>query len=458
MTSKWTQATLGSIAIREGYGLVDGPFGSNLPASLYKDEGVPVIRGSNLALGASRFRAQEFVYVSWDTANRLARSLCQPLDIIFTKKGTLGQTGLIPEGGEYDQYLLSSNQMKLTVDSLVADPLFVYYFVSSPESTKKIIQDSEATGVPKTNVKYLREFPITLPPLSEQRAIANFLGILDDKIELNQRMNETLEAMVQAIFKDWFIEFGPIRTKAEIRAPYLAPELWELFPSGFDEEGKPIGWKKKTLGDLCEVAIGGLWGKDKLETGAVVEYNCLRGVDLKQLRELGEAPNVPLRFAKKSLIKKRSVSDYDVLIASSGIGPCGRTLWIGIDDYFNSCKSSKQTIYSNFVKRLHCVSPSVACFLDRHLNEMRANGEIQKYISGTSVPNLNDKGLLHSHQIILPSESLLDAFFEFALIVQRQLFSGENATLAQTRDVLLPKLMSGEIRLSDAEKVVEAVA
>ena len=224
MASEWSQATLGSIAINQGYGLVDGPFGSNLPASLYTDEGVPVIRGSNLALGTSRFWAHEFVFVSWDTAKRLARSLCRPLDIIFTKKGTLGQTGLVPEGGKYDQYLLSSNQMKLTVDPLVADPLYVYYFVSSPESTEKIIRDSESTGVPKTNVTYLREFPITLPLLSEQRAIAHILGTLDDKIELNRRMNETLEAMAQSIFKDWFVDFGPTRAKAEGRAPYLAPE------------------------------------------------------------------------------------------------------------------------------------------------------------------------------------------------------------------------------------------
>ena len=228
MTSEWSQATLGSIAINEGYGLVDGPFGSNLPASLYTDEGVPVIRGSNLALGTSRFRAQEFVFVSWDTAKRLARSLCRPLDIIFTKKGTLGQTGLVPEGGKYDQYLLSSNQMKLTVDPLFADPLFVYYFVSSPESTEKIIRDSEATGVPKTNVTYLREFPITLPPLPEQRAIAHILGTLDDKIELSRRTNETLEEMARTLFKSWFIDFDPVHAKAALKrhaAAQITPPL-----------------------------------------------------------------------------------------------------------------------------------------------------------------------------------------------------------------------------------------
>ena len=100
----------------------------------------------------------------------------------------------------------------------------------------------------------LREFPsfpVPLPPLSEQRAIASILGAMDDKIESNRRMNETLEAMARAIFKDWFVDFGPTRAKAEGRAPYLAPELWSLFPNELDEEGKPEGWVIGTLADYA---------------------------------------------------------------------------------------------------------------------------------------------------------------------------------------------------------------
>ena len=81
-----------------------------------------------------------------------------------------------------------------------------------------------------------------LPPLAEQDAIASILGALDDKIDLNRRMNETLEAMARAIFKDWFVDFGPTRAKMEGRAPYLAPEIWALFPDRLDDEGKPEGW------------------------------------------------------------------------------------------------------------------------------------------------------------------------------------------------------------------------
>ena len=257
----WEETTLGSIAVTNAYGLIDGPFGSNLPASCYMDYGIPVIRGSNLTIGTSRFHAEEFVFVSCDTAKRLERSLCRPLDIVFTKKGTLGQTGLLPESGPYDLYLLSSNQMKLTVDRRVAEPLFVYYFVSSPESTRKIIRDSEATGVPKTNITYLRDFPIKLPPLPEQRAIAAVLGVLDDKIEQNRRTARTLERLARAIFRAWFVDFEPVKAKAAgaTSFPSMPQPVFDTLPTRLvDSEigAVPEGWEVKPIGDVVSVKGG----------------------------------------------------------------------------------------------------------------------------------------------------------------------------------------------------------
>ena len=255
MNPEFERTTLGEIAESEGYGLVDGPFGSNLPASSYTESGVPVIRGSNLSLGVERFNSDEFVYVSEETADRLQRSLCRPWDIVFTKKGTLGQTVLVPDDGPNNVYLLSSNQMKLTVDRKVADPLFVYYYVSSPASTAKIKRDSEATGVPKTNIAYLRDFPIALPPLSEQRRIASILGSLDDKIEHNRRAAQSLERLARAIFKAWFVDFEPVKAKAEGATyfPSMPQDVFDGLPTTFvDTEIGPVpeGWGSGKLGDL----------------------------------------------------------------------------------------------------------------------------------------------------------------------------------------------------------------
>lgn len=417
MADDWKTTTLGEIAEGSPHAFVDGPFGSNLPASCYVPKGVPVIRGSNLSLGTVRFSAEEFVHVSNETADRLQRSTCKPLDIIFTKKGTLGQTGFIPDDGRHARYLLSGNQMKLTVDRAKAAPLFVYYFVSSTASRQKIVQDSEMTGVPKTNLLYLRSFPIRLPPLPEQKAIAYILGNLDDKIELNRRTNQTLEALAQALFRSWFMD-----------------------PT---QDGPPEGWRQGTLGDLCEIAIGGDWGEDKPFDGST-ETVCLRGVDLEHLRETGHA-EAPRRWVRSRSMSQRRLDERDVLVAASGAGPTGRPLWTfaELERVFGL-----PVIYSNFCKRLRCHSPSAAVYVDRLLHVMRESGEIWEYVNGTSIPNLDAKSLLRSKVVLIPPSELLERFYDFYHPIARRLYTGESGTLAAIRDTLLPKLLSGELRVT----------
>src|SRR5262249_11423420 len=172
----------------------------------------------------------------------------------------LGQTGIVPGNIKYSKFLLSSNQMKLTVSRDIADPLYVYYYVSTPESREKIVRESTAAGVPKINVAYLRQFSIELPPIDIQRAIAGILGALDDKIELNRLMNHTLKAMAQTLFKSWFVDFDPVTAKAAGRQPYGMNEATAaLFPDRFVESEfglVPEGWRISTIGQEVRV-VGG---------------------------------------------------------------------------------------------------------------------------------------------------------------------------------------------------------
>lgn len=117
----------------------------------------------------------------------------------------------------------------------------------------KLGEIDDGSPIPSTTraAVYVRE--LSVPPPTEQRAIASVLGALDDKIELNRRTNETLEAAARAIFKDWFVDFGPTRAKMEGRAPYLAANIWSLFPDALDADGKPQGWRKGQLGNLLTV-------------------------------------------------------------------------------------------------------------------------------------------------------------------------------------------------------------
>jgi type I restriction enzyme S subunit len=437
----WIDATLGEIA--DGpQGFIDGPFGSNLPASEYVSAGIPVIRGSNLSLGVSRFVSDEFVYVSRQTAERLVRSQARPNDIIFTKKGTIGQTGLVPNLTKFPKYVLSSNQMRLRVNTSIAEPLFVYYYVSQISSVLKVIQDSEATGVPKTNLTYFRTFPIKLPPLQEQREIALMLGALDDKIELNRRMNETLEAMARAIFKDWFVDFGPVRAKAEGRAPYLASEIWSLFPSCLDGEDKPEGWEWGTVCDLVTFNP-----PERIASGSISSY-----LDMAALPTSGSWPNVPIARPFASGSKFRN---GDALLAR--ITPClenGKAAFV-------QCLNDDQVGWGStefIVMRARAPLPGAFAYILARYPAFKAHAV--RSMTGTSGRQRVQVDSLGTFPMAKPSESVATAFDDvvtpwFDMIAAN---SRESETLAALRDLLLPKLMSGEIRVKDAEKAVGEAA
>lgn len=139
MSPEWKSFSLADVALNGKDGIVDGPFGSALPANSYLPVGIPLIRGSNLSKGEVRFKDDEFVFVSEETANKLNRAICLPEDIVFTKKGTLGQIGIIPSN-RYPVYLLSSNQMRLRVNREILLPEFAYYYLSQKESIEKLFE------------------------------------------------------------------------------------------------------------------------------------------------------------------------------------------------------------------------------------------------------------------------------------------------------------------------------
>ena len=443
----WRKSTLGEIA-KMPNGLVDGPFGSNLPASLYTQYGVPVIRGSNLSLGVSRFNNTEFVYVSEETADRLSRSVAVGEDIIFTKKGTLGQTGFIPLNTEYARYLLSSNQMKLSVDTAVAYPLFVYYYVSSKGSRDKIIRDSTVTGVPKTNVTYLKDFPILLPPLAEQQAIASVLGALDDKIELNRKMNKTLEDMAAALFKSWFVDFDPVHAKAEGRKPFgMDDETAALFPDGFSG-GLPSGWNTHRLGELCDFITGRSYSSKDLKNDSDTAL-----VSLKSFMRGGGYRPDGLKPYAGPYKEQQVIIPGEIVVARTDVTQqaevIGRAAFVRQDPSFVKLISSLDVMICRPVNELSKQFLYWTLRSDDYVNH------ILGYTNGTTVLHLDTAGL-NEYNILLPSISVMECFERMSAKYHELVFTNEKEStiLAELRDTLLPKLLSGDIRIKQAEDVV----
>lgn len=142
--------------------------------------------------------------------------------------------------------------IRARVDHARAIPAFVHYWLRSDAARSRFAREGNGTGIQNLSQGFLSDLEIELPPLPEQRAISDTLGALDDKIELNRKMNATLEAMARALFRDWFVDFGPTRAKMEGRAPTLSPNLLSLFPDRLDAEGKPEGWEVYRLGDIAD--------------------------------------------------------------------------------------------------------------------------------------------------------------------------------------------------------------
>jgi len=344
----------------------------------------------------------------------------------------------------------------VTDNAIVATPKagndvrFLYYLLGGLELRRTAIGSAQ----PLMTQGGLKVLQTTVPPLKQQQAIAYILGALDDKIELNRRMNETLEAMARAIFKSWFVDFDPVRAKAEgQQPPGLAPHIADLFPDAFEESelGEiPKGWIVGVIGDIAFPAIGGQWGKEKPEEGLIPAI-CLRGCDMEDLRKEGYASKAPVRFVKKDAVKKRLPTESELLIAASGAGPCGRPLWCSLLIRQHYCQP---VIYSNFVKKFSTPGPEYAVYLDRLLFEKFVDKSIQDFITGTSVPNLDSKGLLASCRIVIPPKQILEVFYSHNQPVFQKLYSKENVVLREIRDTLLPKLISGELRVPDADRIV----
>ncbi len=190
----WESSCVRAISSSSRNAIVGGPFGSDLVSKDYVAHGVPVIRGQNMS---DRWVSGSFVFVTPVKAKSLEANLAYPGDIIFTQRGTLGQVSLVP-GKPFSAYLVSQSQMKLEVDRKVADPLFLFYFFTSDEQQNLIQGRTIQTGVPHINLGILCEIPVRLPPLVEQRAIAEALSDVDGLLAALEALIAKKRAIKQA--------------------------------------------------------------------------------------------------------------------------------------------------------------------------------------------------------------------------------------------------------------------
>ncbi|MDD9997351.1 MAG: restriction endonuclease subunit S [Rhodospirillaceae bacterium] len=401
--------------------------------------GPKFLRITDIVQSALNWREVPYVQASESDANKFK---LYDGDIVIARTGaTTGESRFIrnPPNAVFASYLV---RLRINRKN---DARFISYWLKSP-AFRGFLQGvlGDKSAQPNASASTMTQAPIRIPAKSEtQREIAAILGALDDKIELNRRMNETLESMARAIFKDWFVDFGPTRAKAEGREPYLAPELWHLFPDALNDKDKPVGWATIPLKQLGRVVTGKTPStKNPAFFGGDIPF--LKIPDMRgRVYVLRTSTSLSEEGAKSQIQKTLPAGSVSVsCIATPGL--------VTLNHQDTQTNQQINTIIPSDRRQSHFVFWSCRLLA----------AAVMRGGSGGSVFRNMNKSSFENLQVVYPGKEVARTYSKtVAHIHSRMLLNEyESDSLAQTRDLLLPKLMSGEIRLSNAERAVEAVA
>jgi type I restriction enzyme S subunit len=388
------------------------------------------------------FRTEEAGHVSVETyRERVARAEPKYGDLLYSREGTyFGIAAEVPRG---IQVCLGQRMVLLRPHANEVNFRFLRYWLNSPVMAMYAHGFRDGTVAERLNLPTIRALPVLVPPMPEQRAIAHILGTLDDKIELNRRMNETLEATARAIFKSWFVDFDPVHAKAEGRDPGLPKHIADLFPDRLEDSelGEiPAGWRVAALPEVIEVNP-----PRSLKKGQVAPY-----LDMANMPTQGHSPDLVVERPFGSGMR---FINGDTLVAR--ITPClenGKTAFVDFLEEGQVGWGSTEYIVLRPKRPLpaeyaYCLARSVE-FREFTIQSMTGTSGRQR------VPA---EALSHFLTIYL-SDDTAELFGRVLkpLFARAHAATEEYHTIAALRDALLPKLISGELRVRDAETFIEA--
>ncbi|MGH7581641.1 MAG: restriction endonuclease subunit S [Gemmatimonadales bacterium] len=373
---------------------------------------------------------------------RITKGIGAPGDVLLSHKGTVGKIALVP--GDAPPFVCSpQTTFWRTLDRNRLDRRFLYSFLRSPGFHEQLATRAGETDMaPYVSLTSQRGLSVSLPPIETQRAIGGTLGVLDDKIDLNRRMSETLEAIARALFKSWFVDFDPVRAKAEGRDPGLPKTIADLFPDSFEESelGEiPRGWRVEALGDCVDA-----------ERGLSYKGSGLRrsGMPMHNLNSIYEGGGY----------KDAGIKNYDGQYKPRHLARAGDVLVVNTEQGHDRLLIGHAAIVpasfdggSLFSHHLYRVRPKRGCalttdYLCRLLNTSSVHDTVSGYANGTTV-NMLPMHALQMPSVVIPLKALVGAFTALAQNSRQQheCMIQESRTLVALRDGLLPGLVSGRL-------------
>lgn len=402
----------------------------------YDDSGeIMALRALNVIDG--RLDLTSVKRITKAVSDALPRSKLHKNDILLTYTGSIGQVAVIDK---HDKYHLAPNVCRLRVNG-EANVRFVFSFLRSSIFKQQLSSFTVGSTQPTIPMKSIREIALPLPPLAEQKAIASILGALDDKIELNRRMNATLEGMARALFQSWFVDFDPVRAKLDGRKPEgMDKATAALFPEHF-AHGKhdmlPVGWSYSTIEEISAINAWTLGKNDDLETLEYIEISEVSRGNIGNIATYsrGEEPSRA----------RRRLRQGDTIIST--VRPDRGSYFLALNPPENRVASTGFAV----------LTPTKVpwSFLHAALTQPEVSDHLGQMADGGAYPAVRPE-IIGAMQVAVPDElKILQAFHRTSapLFEQAEANRIQSRTLATLRDTLLPKLLSGELSVASIPKV-----
>ncbi len=415
--------------------IVSGPFGSNIGKRFFVESGIPVIRGNNLTLGDKRFVDEGYVFLTEEKAKQFKN--CQAIagDIVFTAAGTLGQVGLIPKNAKFPVYIISNKQLRVRPDPRIALPGYIYYWFSSKGVRNHIIGLNTGSSVPLITLGKLRSVPINLPPLPTQRKIAAILSDYDDLIENNLRRIKILEEMAQTIYREWFVKFR-FSACAEALEGRPGHEKVKMVDSPL---GKiPEGWEVRQIGEVIETLGGGT--PSTKESSYWDDGN----IDWYSPSDLTASGSMFINGSSKRITQLGLNKSSAKLFPAYSLMMTSRAT-IGVV----AINTEKACTNQGFIT---CIPNDRLSVFHLYFWTKESRDKIISVASGATFKEIS-RGEFREFPIVVPPPPIENTFTEtvepMCRLIENLIKKDHN--LRQTRDLLLPKLISGELDMSELE-------
>lgn len=411
------------------------------------------VKGGRLQVDTAYFISEE----DFEEINR--RSKVDQWDLLLTMIGTVGEVCLV-NAPEPDFAIKNVGLLKCGSE---LNAKWLYYFLRSPQGQKLIEQRKKGSTQQYISLTEIRNLPISVPrDHSHLKGTVALLASIDERITLLRETNITLEAIAQALFKSWFVDFDPVRAKMAGRAPEGMDEATAaLFPDSFEDSelGEvPRGWKLVPFGSLLTHTIGGDWGSEVPDETNDTRVAIIRGTDIPDLQS-ASASRVPIRFTSQKKLKSRQLADGDIVLEVSGGSkdqPTGRSIYVtsAMLETFD-CPVEP----ASFCRLLRPASKEISLQLSQHLTFIYAQGKTWEYQNqSTGIANFQTTHFLENELVATPSEEVLAVFAEIVRSIVDRIHAAPISVLSQLRDNLLPRLISGQLRLPEAQALINESA